>query len=334
MLDQKTNTKPQRTTYTTSRWSDLLLDDMALVERRLREPIPGQHEMITHTIQALLESGGKRMRPALLLLTARYFDANLNHAVSMAAAVEMLHTATLVHDDLIDGSNLRRGNPTLNAIWSHDIAVLIGDFMFARAASLISEVEIIPIMRLFSNTLEIILNGEIVQNFTKWQIDQQEYEKRIYAKTAALFVLCTHSASLLGNADPDELDAMITFGKAIGTAFQIVDDILDFTGSANKVGKPIGGDLSQGIFTLPAIIYTQDNPGDEDVDMLLSHQENDPELIQRLVLKIKDSGAITNAMDEARKRIETGKSVLSALHPSLYLNSLVSLADQVVNRQY
>ena len=334
MLDQKTNTNLQQTTFATASWSDLLQDELALVEERLRDPVPGQHEMITGTIQALFESGGKRIRPAVLLLTARHFNADFKNAISMAAAVEMLHTATLVHDDLIDKANLRRGTPTLNAMWSQDIAVLTGDYMFARAASLISEVEIIPIMKLFSKTLETILNGEITQKFTKWQINRKEYEQRIYAKTAALFVLCTHSASLLGHSEPRELETMITYGTSIGTAFQIVDDILDFTGSINKVGKPIGGDLSQGIFTLPAILYSQVHPGDEDVSALLARQEKDPILVQRLVSKIKQSGAIQAAMQEAKERIKTGKSALDDLPPSVYLNSMVSLADQVINRRY
>ena len=333
MLKQHLNTSYKGGIKTKPSWAKLVEDDLALVEEVLCDPIPGQHGMLTNTIQALFSAGGKRIRPSVLLLSARYFKANLEHAVSMAASVEMLHTGTLVHDDMIDGASLRRGAPTLNKLWSPEIAVLTGDFMFARSASLIAEVEIIPIMKLFSQTLEVILNGEIKQKFTKWRVNREEYEERIFAKTAALFVLCTHSAAVLGNADQKVVEAMITFGKAIGTAFQIVDDVLDFTGNVDQVGKPIGGDLSQGIFTLPTILFSQSYPNDKDLNALIKNQEADPNLIHRLVKKIRESGAIEASMVEARGRIKEGKNNLRELPPSKYLNALYSLAEQVVNRQ-
>ena len=212
MLDQKTNTLYQEPTYITPSWSNSIQDEMSMVEERLLESPQGQHSMLTGTIQGLFNAGGKRVRPSVSMLTARIFNADLEHAVSLAAAVEMLHTATLVHDDMIDGAMLRRGAPTLNSMWSPDVAVLAGDYMFARAASLIAEVEIVPVMKLFAKTLRVILNGEITQKFSKWEIDRAAYEERIYAKTAALFVLSTHSSALLGNADSTSLDAMIDLG--------------------------------------------------------------------------------------------------------------------------
>ena len=333
MLTQKTNTRLKTTETTKPSWFEFVQDELVLVEDVLHNPITGQHTMLTDTIQALFDAGGKRIRPSILLLTAKYFDADLDHAVPMAASVEMLHTATLVHDDMIDGANLRRGEPTLNTLWSPEIAILTGDYMFARSASLIAEVEIIPIMKLFSKTLEIILNGEIKQKFTKWQIDLEEYEERIYAKTAALFVLCTHSASLLGKANPVVVEAMINFGKAIGTAFQIIDDVLDYTGTPNQVGKPIGEDLSQGIFTLPAILYYQNHPDDKDMHAYVNQAETGRNLVERLVNKIRDSGAIEASLLEARERINRGKMALKNVPSSIYLEALFELADQVVNRK-
>lgn len=332
MLNQQLNAGIKGLDKTKPSWVELVEDELALVEEVLCNPIPGQHGMLTNTIQALFSAGGKRIRPSVLLLTAKYFNASLDHAISMAASVEMLHTGTLVHDDMIDGASLRRGAPTLNKLWSPEIAVLTGDFMFARSASLIAEVEIIPIMKLFSQTLEVILNGEIKQKFAKWQVNQQEYEERIYAKTAALFVLCTHSAAVLGNADRKVVETMISFGKAIGTAFQIVDDVLDFTGNVDQVGKPIGGDLSQGIFTLPTILFSQSHPNDEDLNTLITDQEADPNLIHKLVEKIRVSGAIETSMVEARERIKSGKNMMKGLPDSIYLDALYSLAEHVVNR--
>ena len=334
MLKQQLNTGIKEGNKSKPSWTELVEDELALVEEVLCDPIPGQHGMLTNTIQALFSAGGKRIRPSVLLLTAKYFKANLDRAVSMAASVEMLHTGTLVHDDMIDGASIRRGAPTLNQLWSPEIAVLTGDFMFARSASLIAEVEIIPIMKLFSQTLEVILNGEIKQKFTKWRVNREEYEERIFAKTAALFVLCTHSAAVLGNVDRKVVEAMIAFGKAIGTSFQIIDDVLDLTGNVDQVGKPIGGDLSQGIFTLPTILFSQSHPNDKDLNALIKDQGADPSLIHRLVKKIRESGAIEASMVEARGRIKEGKNMLIELPPSKYLNALYSLAEQIVNRQY
>jgi len=333
MLDQKTNTLYTEPAYFKPSWADSIRDEMIMVEDRLLELPQGQHSMLTGTIQGLFNAGGKRVRPSITMLTARIFNADLEHSVSLAAAVEMLHTATLVHDDLIDGAMLRRGAPTLNSMWSPDVAVLAGDYMFARAASLIAEVEIIPVMKLFAKTLEIILNGEITQKFSKWEIDRGAYEERIYAKTAALFVLSTHSSALLGSAEGTSLDAMIVFGRAMGNAFQIVDDVLDYVGTADKVGKPIGGDLRQGLFTLPAILFAETNPQDEDLSNLLEVKEADPLAVARLIEKIKHSGAIEESMQEAQDRLERGKLALEVIPPSIYKNAILTLADQVVNRE-
>jgi geranylgeranyl pyrophosphate synthase len=332
MLNQKTKTLNQDTEFVTPPWADFIKDEMVMVENRLREAPQGQHTMLTGIIQGLFNAGGKRIRPSVCMLTAGMFNTAIDHAISVAASVEMLHTATLVHDDLIDGAMIRRGAPTLNYLWSSDIAVLAGDYMFARAASLIADVEIIPVMKLFSETLEVILNGEITQKFTKWQIDRGEYEDRIYAKTAALFVLSTHASALLGGADITNLNAMIDFGHSIGMAFQIVDDVLDYVGKSDKVGKPLGGDLRQGLFTLPAILFSEYQPHDEDINTLLEVKEADPILVQRLIEKIRKSGAIAESMQEARDRLERGKRALDHLPPSIYKDSLLSLAEQSVHR--
>jgi geranylgeranyl pyrophosphate synthase len=307
---------------------------MTLVEIRMRETPPSQHQLLTSAIQGLFNAGGKRVRPSLSLLTAGLFDANVEHAITLAAAVEMVHTATLVHDDLIDGAMLRRGAPTLNSFWSSDVAVLTGDYLFARAASMVSEVEIVPIMKLFAITLETILNGEITQKFSKWQVDREAYANRIYAKTAALFVLATQSTALLSNPDQASLNAIINFGHSLGMGFQIVDDILDYVGTPDKLGKPIGGDLQQGLITLPAIYYAENNPKDEDMESLLTIQEADPTLIQRLIRKIQNSGAIEASIQEARTIIYKGKNNLTDLPPSHYKDALCDLTDEIANRDF
>jgi geranylgeranyl pyrophosphate synthase len=333
MLDQKTKLLYKNATFTTASWSDPIKDQMAMVETRLRETTQDQHQMLTSTIQDIFDAGGKRVRPSLCLLTAGLFNADMDNAITLSAAVEMLHTATLIHDDLIDGAFFRRGAPTLNTKWSSDVAVLAGDYLFARAASMISEVEIIPIMKQFAKTLEIILNGEITQKFSKWQIDRKAYEKRIYAKTAALFVLSTHSAGLLGAAERKEMEAISNFGYSVGMAFQIIDDILDYAGTPHKLGKPIGGDLSQGLFTLPAIYYAEHHPEDKDLKTLLKRREPDQDLIQPLIKKIQNSEAIEAALMDARVFIDEAENMLSAFPDSRYKDALINLANKIANRE-
>ncbi len=334
MLSSKTKPLYPDTAFITASWSDPIRDEMAMVETRLREIPPGKHPMLSSAIQSLFNSGGKRVRPSLCLLTAKLFNADIDHAIYLSAAVEILHTATLVHDDLIDGATLRRGAPTLNSLWSSDIAVLTGDYLFARAASMVSEVEIVSIMKLFAKTLETILNGEITQKFSKWQIERNAYIDRIYAKTAALFVLATQSAAMLGGANQASIQAVINFGHSTGMAFQIIDDILDYVGTPDKLGKPIGGDLHQGLFTLPAILYAEGNPHDQDMETLLMLKEEDPSLVQRLIGKILDSGAIEASMQEAQTIINEGKNHLSHLPDSRYKDALFDLAEEIANRDF
>jgi geranylgeranyl pyrophosphate synthase len=332
MLNHKMNTQIQDQSYLSLSWSDTIKEELSLVERRLLEKQPGQNPLLHATIKGLFDAGGKRVRPSLCILTAKLFKADINQTVSLAASVEMLHTGTLVHDDLIDGSLIRRGSPTLNSLWSSDIAVLVGDYMFARAASLVAEVEIIPVMKLFSKTLEIILNGEITQKYSKWEIDRQAYNERIFSKTAALFVLATQSVSMLAGARESDQTSMIKFGHNIGMAFQIVDDVLDYVGMSEKVGKPLGSDLSQGIFTLPAILFAENHPNDDDINTLIMTKEADPSIIQRLIYKITNSGAIEESLTEAMDLLNFAKDELSFLPSSIYKDSILDLAEQLVVR--
>ena len=204
-----------------------------------------------------------------------------------------LHTATLVHDDLIDGSLLRRGITTLNAQWSPAATVLTGDFIFARAAKLAAETDSVPVMRLFAETLTTIVNGEITQMFTsKGLASKEDYLQRIHAKTASMFELATAAAALLSPVDKDVVEEVRLFGYDIGMAFQIIDDVLDFTGEQATVGKPVGSDLRQGLITLPALYYFDLNPADPDVVWALSGKGYSDERMNSLVTSIRNSDAI------------------------------------------
>jgi len=315
-------------------WSSPIVEELAETENRLRAVPEGQHEMLTGAMEGLFGAGGKRIRPALALLTAGVLGVDMKHATFIAAAVELLHTATLVHDDLIDGASLRRGSPTLNAIWSPDIAVLVGDYLFSRSASLIARVNTVSVMNLFAKTLSIILNGEIMQRFSKWNIDRERYYQRIYAKTGALFVLPSQSVTLLGNVGETVVEAFVTFSRALGMAFQIVDDILDFVGETDRIGKPIGSDLRQGLFTLPAIYYAENHPQDPVLIRFIQSQNGSPELVQRVIDNIQTSGTIAHALNEAQRLVEAGKRALHIFPDSAYKESLFTLADHIVQRDF
>ena len=313
-------------------WQKPIAKSLTLVEERLREVPVGQHELLTAASDRLLSSGGKRVRPSLSLLTAGVFESIDDRIISVGAGVEMLHTATLVHDDLIDRSMLRRGEPTLNSDFSIDATVLTGDYLFARAATLVAEADNVRVMDLFARTLMTILNGEINQRFTKWQIDRQVYTDRIYAKTAAMFVLATQAASVLGSADPVEEKAMIEFGRNIGIAFQIVDDVLDFTGNQERIGKPVGNDLRQGIITLPVIQYLEKHPRHPAANILNQEQPLNPVQIDELLTGILDSDAIELSVNEAHSHVHLACGYLEQFPDTEYRQALETIARYIVER--
>ena len=314
----------------------LVEDQIQQVEDRMKAQSNGHHPDLRAVLDHLLASGGKRVRPAVTLLAGGMLQADPERLVTLAAAIELLHTATLVHDDLIDGSLLRRGIPTLNARWSPAATVLAGDYIFARAAELAAETNSVRVMKIFAATLAEIVSGEITQLFTSRGIaDRENYYKRIYAKTASMFVLATKSAALispLGEND-EVITALHEFGYELGMAFQMVDDILDFTGEQATVGKPVASDLRQGLVTLPAICFLEANPGDADMQAVLEGAYHNEERMARLVSAIRESGAIQQALDEARQCVARGLSSLDGLPDGPEYQALHELANYIIDRE-
>lgn len=300
----------------------------------MRLQVDAHHPDLHTVVEHLVSSGGKRVRPAVTLLTGRMFGADSQRLITLAASIEMLHTATLVHDDLIDGSLLRRGIPTVNAQWSPAATVLAGDYIFARAAKMAAQTDSVEVMQSFAEALATIVDGEITQMFTSRGIASREnYYQRIYAKTASMFVLATRSAALISGCNEKVVETMRKFGYEIGMAFQIVDDILDFTGEQEAVGKPVASDLRQGLVTLPAIYYQEGNPGDEDMKAVLSGEFADEARMERLVRAIRESGAIHAAFDEARRYVERGLNFLSLIPESEEREALFELGNYIIDRQ-
>lgn len=300
----------------------------------MRAQADEHHPDLRAALEHLLAAGGKRVRPTLSLLVGNMLGAPLEKLINLGAAVELLHTATLVHDDLIDGSLLRRGTPTLNARWSPPATVLTGDFLFARAAKLAADTDHLPLMKLFSETLATIVNGELTQMFTsRGLINRENYYKRIYAKTASLFEMTSRAAAMVSPASEETVEAMRDFGYQIGMAFQIVDDILDFNGDQNAVGKPLGSDLLNGLVTLPAIYFAEINPDDADVLSLPQGGWTNNENMTRLVEKIRASSCTKKAMVEAEQHVDRALARLDAFEPSPERDALENLAKYIVDRK-
>ncbi len=286
----------------------------------------------------LLSSGGKRIRPALTIAAARHYPVDEDAMTSLGAAVEMLHTATLVHDDVIDGSLLRRGNPTLNARWSAGATVLAGDYIFARAAIFAAETRNVAVVQLFARTLAIICSGELRQLFNYHDLDQpkQDYYERIYAKTASLFAASAELGALLAQAPEDHIAAFRDFGYYLGMAFQIVDDILDFIGDEQVLGKPVGSDLRQGTITLP-VFYFLNMGGDRNLIVQVFNErekEKKDAALARALEAIRSSQAIDAAREEAWDFARKAQQVLDVVPETPYREALRDIATYVVERTY
>lgn len=304
------------------------------VEERIRSQSDGDHPALGAALSHLLSSGGKRIRVVVTLLVGGMLGADTDRLITLAAAVEALHTATLVHDDLIDGAMIRRGIPTLNAQWSPAATVLSGDYIFARAAKLAAETESVPVMKLFAEGLAVIVNGEITQLFSSRGVASREnYYKRTYAKTASLFETSTTSAALISPVSETVIGHVKKYGYEIGMAFQIVDDILDFTSEQAIMGKPVANDLRQGLITLPAIYYLESHPDDGDIQSIMSSNFCDEQCLTRLLEAIRKSGAIQQAMKEAQQAVERGIIALSNLPDCSERHALEDLAHYIVSRE-
>jgi geranylgeranyl pyrophosphate synthase len=309
-------------------------DRIKLVEERIRAQSDGHHTAVGAALNHLLSSGGKRIRVVVTLLAGKMLGADPDKLISLAASIESLHTATLVHDDLIDGAMIRRGIPTLNAQWSPAATVLTGDFIFAKAAKLAAETDSVPLMKIFAQTLAIIVNGEITQLFSsRWVANRENYYQRIYAKTASLFEAATTAAAILSDADEQIIEEMKHFGYEIGMAFQIIDDVLDFTSDQTTMGKPVASDLRQGLLTLPVLYYLENNPTDVDMKNILESSFCDEDCLGRLLTSIRESGAIQLSLEEAQRSVQKGLDILSRMPDTPERKALEDLANYITDRE-
>lgn len=314
----------------------LIQENLLLIEERMRTQVSPQHlPDLRMALDHLLAAGGKRIRPTLIVLLGTMLGAPQEKIITLGAAVEMLHTATLVHDDLIDGSLLRRGMPTLNARWSPAATVLTGDYLFACAAHLAAEIDSLEIMKAFAETLAIIVNGELSQMFEGRGLrDREHYYQRIYAKTASLFEMSTRGAALISPIERSGVERAARMGYHIGMAFQIMDDILDFSSEQTALGKPVGSDLHQGLITLPTLYYIENHPQDPYVQALLHGEWQSKDVVSHLVEAIRQSDALAQAHTEARQFVYQALEILHQFPPSAERQAIEDLIHFVVERKW
>ncbi|MFN8534675.1 MAG: polyprenyl synthetase family protein [Dehalococcoidia bacterium] len=311
--------------------------DLPAVDRTLQSvkdvPFPLLADLIGH----VLAKSGKKLRPALTLLAGRSFDyeANLHRLIPMASAMELLHTATLVHDDMVDNAATRRGQSTLNSFVSRGATVLVGDYLFAKSADLVAETENVRVMTLFARTLMTICDGELHQLFASfnWKQSRDEYYHRINGKTASVFSTSTEAGATLANASADQITAMRDFGYNLGMAFQIVDDILDYVGSEDELGKPAASDLRNGTVTLPALLLMERLSEPNPIKALFESGRIDEQL-GPTVAQIRESGVIEDsfavATDFSRKAIEA----LAPVPDGPAKSTLLALTDELISRSF
>lgn len=309
-------------------------EDLAEVEASLKAVSQVDFPWLTQLLTHSLEAGGKRIRPALTLLSGRFYNYRFEYLLPMALSIELMHTATLIHDDAIDKSDTRRGRATIYKLWGVEPAVLLGDYLFAQAGVAVSDTQSIRCIRLFSQTLMTISRGELNQAKHAFNLDQtyDQYIQRISSKTASLFCLATESGGILSQAPESAIEALRNYGSNLGIAFQIVDDILDFIGTEEELGKPAGSDLAQGTLTLPAMLLNERYPEDNPVKRLFQDRKK-VQNIRVAIEQIRNSSILEGCFQAARNYCDNACSYLKALPDIPHRQAFFDLADFVVRRK-
>ena len=311
----------------------MMQPDLDRVEETLVESAQIDYPIVNAMLRAIVSGGGKRLRPILLLLAARAFDSFNERAIDVAAGVELLHTASLVHDDSIDKAALRRGNPTLNTELSTGAVILIGDYLFAKSAILAAKPENPRVMVIFATTLAEICDGQIRETLEAHKLDQSmaDYEARIYGKTAALFAGAAEMGALLGGGNEEQIQNLRALGTELGMAFQVIDDVLDLRESSDTIGKPAGNDLRQGEVTVPVMRYAASLPHNAPqrkiIEGIVAGEITDQAIVDDLVADIRSSGALAEAEHVAREYVAAARARLDQIPVASIRAALDQLLD-------
>ncbi len=309
-------------------------EELAEVERVLQAIKPVDVPQLWKMLDSVLGTGGKMLRPSVALLAGKFSNNHQELVVPLAASVELLHTATLVHDDVIDEASTRRGRPTANSLFDNSASVMLGDYMFAHAADLAARTGNMEVVRVFSRTLLAMAGGELGQDMTAYDYGQttREYFQRISGKTASLFAAAAEGGAIVSGAPDAWCRALRDYGENLGMAFQIVDDILDFSGDEAVMGKPVGSDLLQGTLTLPSLLLMERLPDDNPVKRLFSDRRNQRYLAEAVEMVLK-SGVLDECYRVAGDFRDRAQVTLRALPESIASAPLADIADFVMERK-
>lgn len=310
-----------------------IAEDLAKVDQTVRDDLQSDIKLIKTISDYIVSAGGKRMRPIVLMLIARALGYRGSEHVFLATMLEYVHTASLLHDDVVDESDLRRGKPTASFKWGNSSAILVGDFMYSRAFQLMVRTKNLRICEIVADAVNRISEGEVIQllNIHDTTVDEARYFDVIERKTGVLFEAGARMASVMAGASPEIEEEMATYALSLGRAFQIIDDVLDYAGTPKTIGKNLGGDLKEGKMTMP-LIYTLKHCSEPDANLIrqaIAGQEYDLNDIIRIIFSC---GAIEECKKAASIEVQKGIDALNCLQPSNYKNSLIELLTLTVER--
>lgn len=312
----------------------LMAEDMERVDALIRKRLQSDVVLINQLGQYIINSGGKRLRPLLVLLSARACDYTGDHHIALATIIEFIHTATLLHDDVVDASEMRRGRETANALWGNEASVLVGDFLYSRAFEMMVEVNSMRIMEILAHATNTIAEGEVMQllNCRDSSTTEERYMNVIHSKTAKLFEAASQLGAILGNVETELEQSLTRYGMHLGTAFQLIDDVLDYRSTSEQMGKNVGDDLSEGKPTLP-LIYAMANGSEMQSAVIRTTIESGGlEHLNEIISTIESTGAIKYTEKLAQNEVKKALFQLGELPTSIYKRALVSLAEFSINR--
>lgn len=313
----------------------LISDDMremdAVIARRLDSGVP----LVGEVSRYIISSGGKRLRPALLLLICGALGYRGTQHFNLAAVVEFIHTATLLHDDVVDESTLRRGRPTANAHFGNPASVLVGDFLYSRAFQMMLEARDLRIMEILADATNVIAEGEVMQlmNMHDPELDEVAYLHVIRSKTAKLFEASARLGAVVSGASPEIESACADYGQALGTAFQVIDDVLDYAGAAEEMGKNLGDDLREGKVTLPLIAAMRRGSDEQRAVMRRAIESGALEELDHILAIVRETGALDVAREAASREAQRAMSAASQLPSNDHAQALVQLAASLLQRR-
>ncbi len=315
---------------------DLMQDDMVAVNAVIQNRLKSDVVLINQMGLYIVNSGGKRLRPLLALLSAKAFDFQGTQHHNLAAIIEFIHTATLLHDDVVDNSDKRRGKDTANNIWGNEAAVLVGDFLYSRSFEMMVEVKNMRVMEILASATNTIAEGEVLQLLNCHDADttEERYLEVIHSKTAKLFEAATQLGAVICNRSAEDEEAMAKFGMHLGTAFQLIDDVLDYSSSSEELGKNVGDDLAEGKPTLPLIHAMRTGPAKEATIIREAIENGGRENIETVLSAIQATDAIAYTAQLAQQEASKASASLANIPDSPYKDAMLALAEFSVNRTY